>query len=422
MKRVSIVVGIILALALLGWVVFGLGGKDTDGVEVELAPASRMEVIETVTATGRVQPETQVNISADVSAKITNLAVKEGERVEKGQLLLELDRGNIAAAVESARANYNSQLASADAAAENRDRAIRDYERSQALFDQSLESQAALDANRNAAEAQTSEYIAASERINQARAALTQSQEDLAKTRITAPIAGTVSQLNKELGEIAVGSQFQEDVVMVISNLAGMEVLLDVDENDIVAISVGDRASIEVDALPDVTLEGEVVEMANTAMVTAAGSADQTTEFQVKVTILEDNPSLRPGMTASADIITETREDTLAVPVQSVTVRTLDQLAPPEDDEGDEGAAEDSEAAAPTWTTDKDGFVELVWVVEDDQAVAKQVKTGIQSDSHIEILEGLAEGDQVVVGSYRAISQDLEIGSQVTTAGDEDES
>lgn len=420
MKRVSIVVGIILALALLGWVVFGLGGKDTDGVEVELAPASRMEVIETVTATGRVQPETQVNISADVSAKITNLAVKEGERVEKGQLLLELDRGNIAAAVESARANYNSQLASADAAAENRDRAIRDYERSQALFDQSLESQAALDANRNAAEAQTSEYIAASERVNQARAALTQSQEDLAKTHITAPIAGTVSQLNKELGEIAVGSQFQEDVVMVISNLAGMEVLLDVDENDIVAISLGDRASIEVDALPDVTLDGEVVEMANTAMVTAAGSADQTTEFQVKVTILEDNPSLRPGMTASADIITETREDTLAVPVQSVTVRTLDQLAPPEDDEGDEGAAEDSEAAAPTWTPDKDGFVELVWVVEDDQAVAKQVKTGIQSDSHIEILEGLAEGDQVVVGSYRAISQDLEIGSPVTTETDED--
>lgn len=421
MKRVSIIIGIVIALALLSWVVFGRGNGD-EGVQVELAPASRMEVIETVTATGRVQPETQVNISADVSAKIINLAVKEGERVEKGQLLLELDRGNIAAAVESARANYNSQLASADAAAENRDRAIRDYERSQALFDQSLESQAALDANRNAAEAQTSEYIAASERINQARAALTQSQEDLAKTRITAPIAGTVSQLNKELGEIAVGSQFQEDVVMVISNLAGMEVLLDVDENDIVAISVGDRASIEVDALPDVTLDGEVVEMANTAMVTAAGSADQTTEFQVKVTILEDNPSLRPGMTASADIITETREDTLAVPVQSVTVRTLDQLAPPEDDEGDEGAAEDSEATAPTWTPDKDGFVELVWVVEDDQAVAKQVKTGIQSDSHIEILKGLAEGDQVVVGSYRAISQDLEIGSPVTTAGDEDES
>lgn len=417
MKRVLIIAGIVVVLALAGWLVFRASSKDSEGVEVELAEVSRMTVVETVNATGRVQPETQVNISADVSAKIIALAVNEGDRVEKGQLLLELDRGNFAAAVESARANLNSQFASAEAASENRNRALRDFERSQALFDQSLEAQASRDASYAAAEAQKSEYKAASERVKQAQAALTQAQQDLAKTRIAAPIAGTVSQLNKEEGEIAVGSQFQEDVIMVISNLSGMEVLLDVDENDIVAISIGDKATIEVDALPEAPLEGEVVEIANTAKVTAEGSADQKTEFQVKVTVLEENSALRPGMTASADIVTETREDTIAVPVQSVTVRTLEQLASnPDGEDGDSGDPESASA----WTPDKDGFVELVWVAEDGKAVARQVKTGIQSDSHIEILEGLTEGEQVVVGSYRAISKDLEIDSSIFTK-DEDE-
>ena len=411
MKRNLIIASIVLVLIVLGWVSFRSKSSDSDGVEVELEKVSRMTVVETVNATGRIQPETQVNISADVSAKITTLAVDEGDRVEKGDLLLELDRGNYAAAVDSARANFNSQLASLEVAAENRDQAQRDYERSQALFDQSLETQASLDATSGGADSQRAEYTAAGERVKQARAALQQAQEDLSKTRIRAPISGTVSQLNKELGETAVGSQFQQDVIMVISNLAGMEVLLDVDENDIVSISLGDKATIEVDALPDVALAGEVVEMANTAKVTAEGSADQKTEFQVKAAVLDENPELRPGMTASADIVTETREDTLAVPVQSVTVRTLEQL----NANGGEGETES------TWTPDKDGFVELVWVVEEGKALAKQVTTGIQSDSHIEILQGLSEGDEVVIGSYRAISKDLEIGTEVTAASDEEE-
>ncbi len=417
MKRVLIIAGIILALALVGFSLFRSKSKDSDGIEVELAEVSRTTVVETVNATGRIQPETQVNISADVSAKIITLAVDEGDRVEKGELLLELDRGNFAAAVDSARANLNSQLANSEAASENSKRADSDYNRSQALFDQSLETQASLDATSAAAEARRAELKAAGERVKQARAALTQAQEDLAKTRITAPISGTVSQLNKELGEIAVGSQFQEDVIMVISNLAGMEVLLDVDENDIVSIAIGDEATIEVDALPDVTLAGEVVEIANTANVTAAGSADQKTEFQVKVTVLEENSSLRPGMTASADIVTETREDTLAVPVQSVTVRTLEQLNADgsEDDESENGET------TPAWTPDKDGFVELVWTAEGGKAAAKQVTAGIQSQSHIEILDGLTEGDQVIVGPYRAISKDLEIGSSISAQANEGE-
>ncbi len=411
MKRTLIIASIVLVLALVSWVSLSNRSKDSGGVEVELAEVSRTTVVETVNATGRIQPETQVNISADVSAKIIALEVNEGDPVEKGDLLLELDRGNFAAAVDSARANLNSQLANEEVAAENSKQADSDFRRSQALFDQSLETQASLDGTSAAAEARRAELRSAGERVKQARAALTQAQEDLSRTRVTTPISGTVSQLNKELGEIAVGSQFQEDVIMVISNLAGMEVLLDVDENDIVSISLGDKATIEVDAMPNLALAGEVVEMANTAKVTADGSADQKTEFQVKAAVLDENPALRPGMTASADIVTETRDNTLAVPVQSVTVRTLDQLSAKADD----GETESN------WTPDKDGFVELVWVIEDGKAVARQVKTGIQSDSHIEILEGLSEGDEVVVGSYRAISKDLEIGATVTTATGEEE-
>jgi len=198
-------------------------------------------------------------------------------------------------------------------------------------------------------------------------------------------------------------------VIMEISNLEGMEVLVEVDENDIVLVSVGDTAEIEVDALPDVTFTGEVTEIASSATITAAGTTDQKTEFEVKVAIADAGTQLRPGMTASTEIVTDVREDSLSVPIQSATVRTLDQLGtsgsqPPED--------------AGKFTPDEDGFVEIVWVVTDGRAAARQVTTGIQSDSHIEVLEGLEEGEQVVSGSYRAISRDLSDGVAVRVAGD----
>jgi HlyD family secretion protein len=229
-------------------------------------------------------------------------------------------------------------------------------------------------------------------------------------------MSGTISQLNKELGEIALGSQFQEDVILVISNLSGMEALVDVDENDIVSVAIADRSSIEVDALPDVVLGGEVTEIANTAKISADGSTDQKTEFQVKITITDANADLRPGMTASAEIVTETREDVIAVPIQSVAVRTPEQLTKKSSEEQDAKPGEEFEP-------DKDGFVEIVWLVENGKAVARQVEAGIQSETHIQILDGLEEGEQVVIGNFRAISKDLENGSAVVIqSGDDDES
>jgi len=390
----------------------------SDLIEVQTAAVEAREIVQTVVATGRIQPVTQVNISADVSAKIMRLAVKEGEWVEKGQFLLELDRERYLAEVESAEANLRSSEADAAVVRENLDKAEKDLARMQDLKQKSLESVANFDAAASAVGVEKARLRSALDRVEQSRASLKQARDALSKTTIYAPMAGTVSKLNKELGEIALGSQFQEDVILEIANLSGMEALVDVDENDIVQLSLGDMATIEVDALPGVTFEGTVTEIASSAKIAAQGTSDQKTEFEVKVAVLNPGTELRPGMTASADIVTEVRDSALGVPIQSVAVRTPDQIgaAAKGDDAGDAGDA------GPAFTPDKDGFVQIVFVVEDGVAHAKQVKTGIQSDTHIELVEGIDAGEQVVVGSYRAISRDLKEGAKVKVGGEGDRS
>ena len=257
MKKLLIILAVVVVLGGGAFLFFKLRNGGPEGVEVEVAPVATMTVVETVDATGRIQPRTQVNISADVSAKITRLDVDEGDWVDKGTLLLQLDRESYLAAVQSAQAALNSQQSNVNVAVENRTRATKDFERAQALFDQQLETQAQLDGAYATAEAEKAQHQAALDRVEQSRAGLKQARDDLSKTTIYAPMSGTISQLNKELGEIALGSQFQEDVILVISNLSGMEALVDVDENDIVSVAIGDSSSIEVDALPDVVLAGE---------------------------------------------------------------------------------------------------------------------------------------------------------------------
>jgi len=346
-----------------------------------------------VNGTGKIQPNTEVNISADVSAKITRMEVKEGDKVEKGQLLVELDRDRYLAAVQSQEANVRSAQANSKLARDNRDQAERVLKRARELVGRKLQSQSDLDAAETAFQVDSSRYQSAMDQVEQAIGALRQAQDDLSKTTIYAPISGTVSDLNKEQGEIAIGSQFQEDVIMVIAQLGAMEALVSVDENDINSIKLGQPAEIEVDAALGETIIGTVSEIASSATVPAPGATVQKTEFEVKIAITGNTKKLRPGMTASADIVTDTRASALSVPIQAVTVRTLEQLG---------------KDAAKKYKAGKDGFVEVVWVVEDGQAHALPVTTGIQSDDAIEIKTGLKEGQTIVSGSYRAISRDLE--------------
>ncbi len=394
------------ALVVVGAVAVGIvvRGRSHKGLEVQTAKVSRQEIVQKVSATGRIQPKTQIKISADVSSKIKKLAVKEGQWVEKGAFLVGLDRERYLAAVESAEANVRSAQANAALTRQNMNRAEKEYARSRDLLAKELESQSDFDAKETTYQVEAARYKSALEQVEQARATLKQARDDLSKTTIYAPMAGTVSELNKEEGEIALGSQFQADVILVIADLSEMEAQVNVDENDIVAIKAGQPAEIQTDALLAQPLKGTVREISSSANASASGTTEQKTEFEIKIGITAPPKTLRPGMTASADIVTNTNATALSVPLQCVALRTVDQLV---------RKGEKRKDAEARFKADRDGFVEVVFCIESGRAVARQVKTGIQSDESIEILDGLKEGEEVVIGSYRAISKDLENGAVV---------
>ncbi|HNP36705.1 MAG TPA: efflux RND transporter periplasmic adaptor subunit [Woeseiaceae bacterium] len=410
MKKRSLWIGaaVVLLVAAIAVAVV-MHSSDDEQVTVQTAPVKLETIVQTVNATGRIQPKTQVRISADVSAKIIALHVEEGDWVDEGQLLAELDRERYTAAVERAEANVRSAQANAELVMQNMHKTRKDFERAKDLVARKLESQSVKDTVEAAYNVEVARYEAAQEEVNQSRATLKQALDDLSKTNIYAPMAGTISDLDKEVGEIAIGSQFQEDMIMVVADLREMEAQVNVDENDIVGVAIGQQAEIEVDALFGEKLTGTVYEIANSANVAEPGTTNQKTEFEVKIAIGGDFERLRPGMTASADISTKTKENVVGIPIQSVAVRTLDQLM---------REGEEFEDVEKRYTPDADGFVEIAFCVADGSVDARQVRTGIQSDELIEIVSGIDAGEVVVTGSYRAISSDLKNGAQVTIDND----
>lgn len=402
-KRLWLAVAVLLVIATGTGVV--LRGRGKKAPEVQTAKVERREIIQKVSATGKIQPKTKVDISADVSGKITKLAVVEGQPVSKGALLVTLDQARYLAAVESAEASVSSAQSNAALVNENLVQTESEYKRSQKMLDSEFESQSAYEAKRAQYQVEVARHRSAMDQVAQATAALKQARDDLSKTTIYSPMAGTISALNKEEGEIALGSQFQKDVILTVADLSAMEAQVKVDENDLIAIGVGQAAEIEVDALPNEVLRGAVSEIGSSAVSDGAGTSEQKTEFEINITLTDPPSTLRPGMTASADIITNRNPSALSVPLQSVVARAVDQLT---------RKGEQRKDAEAQYKADRDGFVEVVFCIEQGKAVAKQVKTGIQSDELIEILEGLSDGDEIVTGSYRAISKDLENGASVT--------
>lgn len=402
MKKILIITVVIALLAGGGFYAKSQNGNENKATEIETVKASLAKIIQKVNATGKIQPKTQVNISADVSGKIIALHVKEGEWVDKGKLLVELDRERYIASVESQEANVRSGKANAKLVKANMEQAKRVWKRSKELVEKKLESQAELDAVYAGYQVEVARYESSLEQVAQIQGTLKRARDDLSKTTMYAPMSGTISKLNKESGEIAIGSQFQEDVIMTIANLNEMEALVNVDENDIIAIKLNQEAEIEVDALLGNTLKGYISEIATSAIEAQNGQANQKTEFEVKIAITSDVSKLRPGMTTSANIVTDTRENTLSVPIQSVTVRTVAQLQEKE-------VFKEKE-----YTAGDDGFVEIVFVETNGEVIAHQVTTGIQSNDLIEVIDGIKLNDVVVSGSYRAISRDLSNGELVT--------
>lgn len=382
-KTLKIIIGVVVVVAIAIMVFVNLKKSHGKTVEVTTTKVERGNLTKTVSGSGYVQPEVDVQISARISAEIIKLHVKEGEVVTKGQLLVELD----SQVYEAYKDKAESGVMSAQATLK---KAEADYSRVSDLFKQSLASQAELDAKE-------ADRLLAESQLRQAQASLHEAQDNLNKTRLLAPMDGVVTKLNKEEGEIAVGSQFQADPVMTVSDLSRMEVLAEIDENDVVLVSMNDATKIEVDAIPDTILDGVVSEIAHEATTRGRGTQEQVTNFEVKVAVTSKIAELRPGMSCTVDISTETHDSVLFVPIQCVTMRELE-----------------ADSTANVEKNEKeDKRHEVVFVVEEGVAKAVSVETGISDDTNIEIKSGLEEGQEVVSGSYRAVSRDLKDGDQV---------
>ena len=385
-----------------------LSGNKEDIVTVQTEKVEKRNVTQVVSATGKINPVYQVKISAEATGEIVSLPVKEGDVVKKGQLLVrikpdnyEAQRNRAAAGLDQARSSLNSTKAALD-------KVESDYKRVQGLYQKKLASDSELEASKSIYLQTLGNYEAQKSGVIQAEASLKDADVNLNKTLVFAPMNGTVSKLGVELAERVLGSNFSPGTEMLtVADLSKMEATVNVDENDVVLISVGDTAKIHVDAFSDKTLKGVVSQIGNSAVTKGLGTQDEVVNFQVKILILNPENKLRPGMSCDADIETEKKQNVLTVPIQSVTAR----IDKPNTD-ATQGEKPENETKVKKERSNKPK--EVVFVIKDNKAKMVEVKTGISDDTYIEILSGLKGDEDVVSGPYRAISKELEDGSKVS--------
>ncbi len=399
---------VLIAFAIIGQKA-GWFGKAAS-VKVAVENAEKRAITETITANGKIQPEKEVKITPDVSGEIVELTVKEGDHVEKGQLLIRIkpdvyisQKDRSLAAISSARA----RLAQAEA---QFIQAELSYNRTKQLYSEETISKSEYEQAEASYSVAKAEVDAAKFSVVSAEASLKEANENLVKTSIYAPMTGTVSMLLVELGERVAGTGMMAGTEMLrVADLSRMEAQVEVNENDIPRVSLGDTATIEVDAYVDYKFRGVVTEIANSAKTTGV-SADQVTNFDVKILVLPESYKdltdkgtehpLRPGMSATVEIRTETKSGIITVPIQSVTTRT------------------DTTKIVKNVTNED--IRTLVFITDGQRALAKDVKTGIQDNSYIEIISGVAEGDRVISAPFSAISKKLSDSSLVEIVKKED--
>ncbi len=401
-KRLVALIGIsILVIALI--VVAILSGGKEKVVAVQVAKVERRNITQIVTGTGRIQPEVEVKISAEVSGEIIEMPVKVGQSVKKGQLLVRIKPDFYIARKEAMEANLKSAMAQLEIAKANLLKAESEFKRAEELYNKKLISDVEYENARTSYSIAKAQYSSATSAVEQAKASLKQAQEDLAKTAIYSPIDGFVTQLNAEVGERVVGtSQMAGTVIMVIADLSKMEARVDVSEVDVIHVSIGDTTILSVDAIPEKKLKGIVYEISNAAKTKGLGTQEEVVNFEVKIKIIDKEPKLRPGMSVTADIETEKKYNVLAVPIQAVTVRTLKK-----------NKSTDNPESQNVKKNSKDDMIEVVFVVENGVAKMVPVKRGISGEMYVEIVEGLKGGEDIVVGSFKAINRELEDGIKV---------
>lgn len=406
---ISVIV-VVLIVFLIAGKKAGWFGKSGDFKQVEITQIAPLDIIETVAATGKIQPEIEVALSSEVSGEIIELPVKEGQTVTKGDLLVKINPDLIQAAVSQSQAglqNVRAQYSQAQASEKN---AKLNYERNKTLFEKGVISKSEWDKSTADFDMAQASSQAAYYNVQSASANVKQSVDNLSRTSIYAPMSGTISKLSVELGERVVGTaQMAGTEIVRVANLQNMEVEVDVNENDIVKISLGDSTIVEVDAYLKREFKGIVTEIANSAE--SALTADQVTNFKVKVRIVpesykdltEGKPEsfspFRPGMTATVDIITNKKKNIIGVPISAIVIKI------------------DTTETKKTYTTEVSNAAsekfEAVYVKEGDEAKLRIVKTGIQDDSNIEIISGLKEGETVIIGPYNTVTKSLKQGDKV---------
>lgn len=452
--------GVILVFGIIGrfagW--FDGGG---DLKQVETDTSERRTVIELVSASGRIQPEQEVIIRPDVSGEIIDLRVKEGDYVRQNEILLRIKPDIYQARIDELNASLLTQKSRLEQAKASMLQAEVEYLKQKELYDKQLVSELEYLQRKSNYEGQKANVRAAEYQIQSADASLRRAKEELAQTVIRAPKDGTITRLSVEQGERVLGnSQMAGTEMMRIARMDQMEILVDVNENDIVNVSVGDSTAIEVDSYQNRVFSGVVTEIANSAEVTGFGSAEQVTNYKVKVRVTtphnldatgtmyaseqlqeqvipEDSPEFKPGMSATVDIQTQIAYDVVTVPIQAVTVRDFAKDGQERGtgrgaakdrgrggeaqgtDQGGEASQSTSTGSAGSADAPKEDFRRVVFVVSADSVQRVEVKTGISDNSHIQILSGIDEGVEVVIGSYRTLTRELNDGDKVEIQSEE---
>jgi HlyD family secretion protein len=418
-KTIYILIG--SAVAIIGLLIVlsksGVIGNKDKGKSIEIANVNTTTIVETVSATGKIQPEIEVKISSEVSGEIISLNVIEGQVVKKGDLLVKINPDLYTSGYNRTLSNLSGTKAGLSQADASFKEAKANYDRNKTLYEKGIISKSDWDKTVASFEVAKANKQTAYFNVQSASATVNEARDNLGRTTIYAPADGTISVLNVELGERVLGTQQMAGTeILRVANLNNMEVEVDVNENDIVKIKVGNEAKVEVDAYLKKQFKGIVTSISNSASSTL--TADQVTNFKVKIRILKESyqdllegkpatySPFRPGMTATVDIITKTRANVLAVPISSVVVKsdTTAVKAFKVEDEDEKKAAPKSEKK-----------LECVFVKVGDKAKIRIITTGIQDDTNIEVLSGLKKGDVVITGPYSTVSKDLNSGDKVTT-------
>lgn len=424
-RRRQILFGSVAAVLLL---IIGLviAGKREKPIPVTTEKAMRRTILQTVSATGKVQPETEVKISPEVAGEIIELPVEDGMQVTKGDLLVKIKPDSYKALLEQQEAAISAAKATNLQQKATMLKTEHDLQRSKDLFEKKLISEQEYNAAEAAYDVAKNTYESSGHEIERAQASSSQARDQLSKTTIYSPMDGTITVLNSKLGERLVATnQFAGTEVMKVADLSHMQAVVDVNENDVVNVKLGDKANIKIDAYGDRKFKGVVQQIANTGKTTGAGTQEEVTNFEVKIRVDEHDVALRPGLSCTADIETNMVKDAVAVPMQSVTIRTGNSDLSPEEIEKQKQkvAARDKDDNKAELSNDRlekqaqkeerEKLAKVVFLKNGNKAEMVKVTTGIADDSYMEIKSGIKPGDEVISGSYSAISRKLKEGAKV---------